>query len=388
MGMFAVLVVVSVVLAQGQQPASRPTPPPGPAQPASGPRLEVTPPELDLGEVWHGQDPVGTIMLKNVGDAPLKIVRIRTGCRCTQVTKPKSPLLPGESDILSVKYKTFGYQRKGEISRAVKISTNDPQQQVTTVKLTGMVKEVVETSPTDSILFGQMTCDERITKSIELTVVYDEPLFLKLKKPDEQSKPPGWDAYELKLEALEPGVKYRLTATTKPPLEPGVALLNVPLETGATEIPEVTVRVHGIVQARVSISSSRLYVPVSLNRPTQRIIRVNYLTSHPVQITKIESDHPQITGELRPPRAGSPGNASSTAAGNQSPAGTQPVSSAPSRARFSSHEILVSLPPGGDLPEGGAKLFISTDDPDPRYSKLEVLVTNERPERKPRRPAR
>jgi hypothetical protein len=165
-----------------------------------------------------------------------------------------------------------------------------------------------------------------------------------------------------------------------------VAILNAVLETGVEPIPEVVVRVHGIAQARVSLSTRRLFVPPRLNRPTRRIVRLHYLTAQPVQITKIESDYKGITAELRPalpkPSASQP-----APDGAQNPTDTRPTPKAGGAAQFSSHEILVSLPPGSDLPKGGAKLFIYTDDPDPRYSKLVILVTNKQARQRPRAPA-
>jgi len=349
------------------------------------PQLEVTPTELDYGQVWHGENPIREVVLKNTGTAPLEIIKITARCGCVQANKPKSPLAPGEFDVLKIQYKSRN--RVGQIRRGVTIQTNDPKQSLAKVKLTGEVKEIVEGNPGHSIAFGYVTIDERVTKSVDLTVVYDEKLFLKLKGPDEKATPSARDAYELKLEEIEPGVKYRLTATTRPPLKPGVPTIDAILETDIERVPEVVLGVRAIVKPRVSLSTSRYYVSPRLNRATQRILRLYYLTAQPVEITRIESDYVGVVGELRPPRVNPKTGESSAQADEKTSPASRPALSTPTADRFSFHEITVQLPPGKDIPKGGAKLFVYTDDPDPRYSKLVVVITNEQSQRYSRRPA-
>ncbi len=385
-GICAVLVGFSLVFAQDKEPASRPTPPTAGPLTLRIPQLEVTPTELDYGQVWHGENPIREVVLKNTGTAPLEIIKIRARCGCVQASKPKSLLAPGEFDILKIQYKSKN--RVGQIRQGVTVQTNDPKQLLTRVKLTGEVKEIVEGEPGNSIAFGYVTTDERVTKSVDLTVVYDEKLYLKLKGPDDKAAPSARDAYELKLEEIEPGLKYRLTATTRPPLKPGVPTIDALLETDLKRVPEVAVGVRAIVKPRVSLSTSRYYVSPRLNRATQRILRLYYLTAQPVEITRIESDYVGVAGELRPPRVKPKTVKSSAQTDEKTSLASRPALSTPTAGRFSFHEITVQLPPGKDIPKGGAKLFVYTDDPDPRYSKLVVVITNEQSQRYSRRRVR
>jgi hypothetical protein len=377
-GVCVVLVGCRLASAQNQKPAA-----PSVVQ---IPRLEVTPSELDYGQVWHGENPVREIVLKNTGTAPLEIIEISARCGCVTANQPKSPLAPGESDVLKIRYESKN--RVGQIHRNVVIKTNAPEHPAVKVKLAGEVKEIVAGEPANSIMFGHVTLKERIAKSVDLTVLYDEKLYLKLKGPSADAAPLARDAYELKLEELEPGVKYRLTATTRPPLRPGVPTIDAILETGIERVPEVSVGVRAIVKPRVSLSTSRLFVSPRLDRATQRIVRLYYLTTQPVQITKIESDFAGVSGELRPP-PGNPETVDSPAqAGQETSPASRPALRARTSGRFSFHEISVLLPPGDDIPKGGAKLFVYTDDPDPAYAKLVMVITNERSGRYSRRAVR
>ncbi|HUU94840.1 MAG TPA: DUF1573 domain-containing protein [Phycisphaerae bacterium] len=385
-GICAVLVGFSLAFAQDKEPASRPTPTPASPLTLQVPHLEVTPTELDYGQVWHGENPIREVVLKNTGTAPLEIIKITARCGCVQANKPKSLLAPGEFDILKIQYKSKN--RVGQIRRGVTIQTTDPKQPLAKLTLTGEVKEIVEGEPGNSIAFGYVTTDERVAKSVDLTVVYDEKLYLKLKGPDDKAAPSARDAYELKLEEIEPGLKYRLTATTRPPLKPGVPTIDAILETDIERVPEVAVGVRAIVKPRVSLSTSRYYVSPRLNRATQRIVRLYYLTAQPVEITKIESDYAGIAGELRPALVKPQTGESSAQTDEKTSPASRPALSTPTAGRFSFHEITVQLPPGKDIPKGGAKLFVYTDDPDPRYSKLVVVITNEQSQRYSPRPVR
>ena len=74
-----------------------------------GPRLELSPTVFNFGEVWEGMPARQEFAVKNTGDAPLTLT-LKTYCGCTPVTRPKSPLPPGESTTFTVSYST---KRKG-----------------------------------------------------------------------------------------------------------------------------------------------------------------------------------------------------------------------------------------------------------------------------------
>lgn len=59
---------------------------------------------------------------KNVGNAPLLIVKAKATCGCTVPSYSKAPIAPGESGIIDVKYSAIG--RPGTFNKSIKIVTN------------------------------------------------------------------------------------------------------------------------------------------------------------------------------------------------------------------------------------------------------------------------
>ena len=93
------------------------------------PKIEFTEREYDFGSF----EPVGNDTLKshsfrfyNTGQQPLVILHVATGCGCTRPQYPKTPILPGDSGIVTVNYKGYG-QPVGRFRKSVTVYSNDPR---------------------------------------------------------------------------------------------------------------------------------------------------------------------------------------------------------------------------------------------------------------------
>ncbi|HTP12540.1 MAG TPA: DUF1573 domain-containing protein [Bacteroidota bacterium] len=107
------------------------------------PKLSVDNMTVDLGTLYNGTTKTGTITLKNIGNQPLKILRVTPSCGCTTVRQPKSELPPNDSDAVEVSFNATLYH--GPVEKYVNIETNDPLSQYVAIKLIADVKE--ELSP-------------------------------------------------------------------------------------------------------------------------------------------------------------------------------------------------------------------------------------------------
>ena len=86
---FGVLIVSSFVLAQ------------------NGPKIEFTAKDqtIDFGQVYQGVDSgMRVFEFKNTGNEPLIINNVQATCGCTVPSKPDSPILPGNSGKIEVRY--------------------------------------------------------------------------------------------------------------------------------------------------------------------------------------------------------------------------------------------------------------------------------------------
>lgn len=354
-GGFAALLLLALPAAGQDTPPEQQTEPTvsGPA-----PRLVLSTTEWDFGKKWRGEACSTEITLTNEGDAPLRILRIRKSCGCTPA-QPKSGgswrnkvIAPGESEVMVLSYDTTRHATN--VSQTVTLETNDPQRPRVVIKVKGQVRPLFEAKPQDRIYFPRIEPEEVVTESIELRNNAPNKIFLKL-EPLEESAP-----FAVKLEELEPGLRYRLSATTRPPLSLRGNRTTVVLTTGLERVPRLEIPVSVYVVPRVALRPAQWLVSPRVKREFRKRVRVEYRADKPIKITGIRSSHPDlIQAKLLPPR--------------REP---KPLSSAggPLRRFAPFHELEVTIPSYDQLPEGGAWVEIQTDDPLPQYQKLTFRI--------------
>lgn len=100
---------LTIALAQGLALAQAPTPRPGSAaDPNRFNRvipIELTPPQMEFGDIRNGEVREGEISLKNTGDEPLKILDTRASCSCTLLDLESDVIEPGQSVKLKIAFK-------------------------------------------------------------------------------------------------------------------------------------------------------------------------------------------------------------------------------------------------------------------------------------------
>jgi hypothetical protein len=327
-----------------------------PAAPTATPRVEVSSQLWDFGEAWEGEVLEYQVTVKNVGDAPLIIKDVKRDCGCTVPTRPKSPLAPGESDRMGIRLETKG--KSGNLNYPVTLVTNDPRRENVIIRVQGHVSYLFDINPVRSLAFGSLYPDSAESRSVELISKYPGGVPLKLKEDQD------FGMYAVELKELEPGLRYKLTATSRPPLKLGMtAGRRVTLLTGLTFIPEIPVGISASVQPLVRVRPNRLFLPTKSVVEMRQTLRVEYAPHYPVTVREVKATHDAIKVELR--RAPGPG----------------------ARPNPHRHEIVVLLPPGDRIPpEAQPQIEIVTDAKDPAYQKLVVPVQMISPRPRPARP--
>ena len=320
-----------------------------PAQPATatsppattGPRLELSSTEFDFGEVWQGEPVSQDFTVRNAGTAPLELSLSRS-CGCTALTKPRSPLPPGESDVFSIAYDTV--KRKGKAKQRVTLTTNDAARPSVNISVTGNVKPLYNSSPPEGLRFYRLTTEESATKSIKFRNRYDGPLNFRLAAGQD------FGPFEIVLKEIKPGQEYEMTATTQPPLKENLARIEVVLETGIERTPTVVIPVQAWVQPDVTCQTKLLRVARQSIVPMQQNIGLEFRADKPVQITEVRPSTDTIKYEILAP--------------------------VPRRGQgdWLLQTVRVTLPAGDQLPPGDAELVIFTDSTDPRYQKFTIPV--------------
>jgi hypothetical protein len=353
----ASLFATSVFLVSGLAPAQNAPPPPqlppgapsptlGVARPAepTGPvgKLELSQKEWNFGEVWQGEPTTVEITVKNVGEGPLTI-EVKSSCGCTVPTRPKSPLAPGESDVMKISYNTA--KRKGNASQNVTIVTNDPGSRSVAFPVKGVVKPIYEMKPPDGLQFGALLSDATETRTVEITNKYSDKMNLKLKEATS-------GVFSLELKEVEPGMRWELTATTRPPLADGKTRPEVILLTDNPKVAEIKIPCNATVQPPVAMRPNKLFLPKNSTAELKRSVYIAFRTDKPVKIVDVKRTPESIRVEV-------------------------PNDPAPDKAQKQqmSYELKVTLPPGSEIPEGvKPSLEILTDSQDPKYRKFTLPI--------------
>jgi Protein of unknown function (DUF1573) len=325
-------------------PLIKPPPPPASA-PADAPRVELSTRLWDFGTIWFGDPCTIDIAIKNVGKSPLTIVNLKSSCGCTAARPPKNVLAPGESDKITITYNS----KKGSVNvgQTITLETNDPAEPSIPIHVKGIVQPLYEAKPASMISFGTIPPGHKQSMSLELTNKTGAKLGLKL-----APQPAGTPAFDLQLETITEGQHYRLTATTRPPMNMGSASMLAKLHTDDPKRPEFDIHVNAMVSDRVAINPQSIYFSATgTPGPQTRMLRVNFQKDRPLTIKSITCTIPSVTIKQ------------------------MPVPAADSvTGMFNYYPINVTLPDWKELPDAGGQIEIDTDDAEPKFQKLVVPI--------------
>ena len=105
---------------------------------AIGPEIKFDKVEHDYGNVPYNGDGTCEFRFTNTGNEPLLIQKHKSSCGCTIPSWPNEPILPGESDVIKVTYKT---NRVGNINKTVTVTSNAIKNSTVVLRIKGRVLE-------------------------------------------------------------------------------------------------------------------------------------------------------------------------------------------------------------------------------------------------------
>ncbi len=141
------------------------------------PSLFVEQTDIDVGTLVEGKSIRHTFLLKNKGNAPLIIDRVKTDCACTKVAH--DPVIqPGRNSYLRVMMNTSG--QTGPWTRSIRILSNDPRSPETILTITANVLEAVRVTP-NRVFFNGVT-GHPLDQVVTITGPGSKPFTLTLKQ--------------------------------------------------------------------------------------------------------------------------------------------------------------------------------------------------------------
>jgi hypothetical protein len=104
----------------------------------NGPEIEFVKTVHDYGEIPYNGNGECEFVFTNTGNEPLIVQKPKSSCGCTVPSWPKEPILPGESDVIKVTYKTT---RVGNINKSITVTSNAKTNSTVVLRIKGKVLE-------------------------------------------------------------------------------------------------------------------------------------------------------------------------------------------------------------------------------------------------------
>ena len=101
-----------------------------------GPEIEFEKLVHDYGDVPFNCNGECEFRFTNTGTEPLLIQKPKSSCGCTIPSWPNEPILPGESDVIKVTYRT---NRAGNINKTVTVTSNAVKNSTVVLRIKGRV---------------------------------------------------------------------------------------------------------------------------------------------------------------------------------------------------------------------------------------------------------
>ncbi len=137
---------------------------------------------FDFGAVYEGDKIIHIYKFKNAGQGVLKIEKVRSSCGCTAVNLTSKEVEPGGFGEIEA---TFNSNYKGRITKRIYVHSNDPDEHIVTLTITGIVKVDVVVNP-NRLNFGEIYEGESVSQKLKVLPVVLEKL--KIKKLEITSK--------------------------------------------------------------------------------------------------------------------------------------------------------------------------------------------------------
>lgn len=111
----------------------------------NGPEIEFEKLVHDYGEVPYNGNGECEFRFTNTGNEPLILQKPKSSCGCTVPTWPKEPILPGDSEVIKVTYKTT---KVGTINKSITVTSNAKNNATVVLRIKGTVlPQPTETLP-------------------------------------------------------------------------------------------------------------------------------------------------------------------------------------------------------------------------------------------------
>jgi len=349
-GRFFPILMVSVILSLADVASAQVATGDSLRRDAATAKIALSQESWNFGEVWHPEGAALTLIVRNEGNAELRISDVRATCGCTLVEAGRKLIPPGESTEVKVRFNSEGKQ--DHIESKVIIESNDPVRPTVEMPIEGVVRRAVKRTPLGGLVIRTLDGSPGQAGSVRLENQMPAPMRLKLVSTN-------FPALDVEVREVTDGLAYDVIARTKRELQPGEVLRGtLVFSTGLEKEAKLSLSARVEVLNRVQTVPPLIYLdPRTGGTTSERTVTVQYYGTGAFKVTAAESSHPDVTIKLSPTEPPSSGVEKFV-----------PRITAIVRAK-------VSLPPASALPPDGALITFTTSDPD--FPKVGLQVTTD-----------
>jgi hypothetical protein len=218
------------------------------------PRLEVDQVEIDGGEVEPGKMVDFVFPLRNTGQLPLEIQKVKPSCGCIIVGNFDHTIPPGGVGSVRAAIRTAGL--RGQVTKHLTVMSNDPEHPAFTLTMSARMFQPIEVFPGLDIL---LPLNPGRPTSLEVVVRCNEKQPLEIKKIETSVDFVHARLLPSAIAAGDPSTDQRLEITVDkaPPTE--VFDATITLHVNRPARPQILLHVSGYPRTAVAATPPRIY---------------------------------------------------------------------------------------------------------------------------------
>jgi uncharacterized protein DUF1573 len=286
-GLVILVLVMAMPVAVGQEAA------PVVDADAKAPRLVCPEPIFNFDGAPAMSKVKHSFVLRNEGEAPLTINRVKATCGCTVAKLAKDVLEPGEETRVEAVLTLSSHV--GKLAKTLLVYSNDPKTPSFRLTMSGTAVEFIKMTPS-RVTFGKIDGDEPQVKELLLEPMSEKARF-GFPKIESDS-----DKISVDVKPREEGKGYVVTLRTVPPLPQGYVKGNLRILTDNKVLPQLTVPFDAHVMGKIAIAPKEiiLYEQAHGTPVRQRFVNIAPGSLATFKVTGVVTPLPEVTAEIIP----------------------------------------------------------------------------------------
>lgn len=269
------------------------------AQSANSSSIKIDKPSFDFGKVSQGTKVKHDFVVRNMGNAELKIDKLVSSCGCTASHASSNTIAPGAESKILVEFDSSGFS--GEKVKTVQLYSNDPQRPIETLTLSGTIEPDVQVEPANIFFKEVIKGAAENTASQEVSVKI---------RPDVQAQIESFKSYSQYIIVKEisgDARQKRLLVSISPDAPMGELRERVVITLKGAKLANVNIPIFAVVRGNLRLSSNSLSFGIldsKLKDGLTRSVRLENSGPTPVKIEKIVSSDEAVKASYKTIKGG------------------------------------------------------------------------------------